>query len=317
MAIIDFTIHVDNPDDIYALFDRIQVWRSPDQGGSPTPYSEITANEPTAAVVDGTIAGPWNLNGKVLTVLLDAADPKDVTFTGSNPLTLQTVISQINAVFPGLASEVPTDTGKIRLASSLAGTQSIIEAIGDATTVLGISNAHTNGKGPRPLISATTEDYLFRDYDGLNTYWYKTRYYNSVTGAVSLFSSPRKGGLGSALSGSLVVTGTVAVADLTGAPVPGIRIIFVPILSQLTANTDSINYGIFPSVNRIEVLTNSDGQASCSFVIGQRVKMFIEGTMFHREFTVPDENFDVLSLAIEEPDPFGIVAAPPMAIKVS
>lgn len=314
MSIIEFTIHIDNPSQVSSLFDRIQVWRSSTESGT---YSDITADEATSAIIDGTVAGPWNLSGQQMTVILNQAPSQTITFTGTNPLQVLDVVGQINAAFPGLATETPTDNGKIRLASSLIGTPSSIQVTGNATTTLGLSTTKVNGLAARLLISANTEDYLFRDYDSLESYWYKTRFYSSLTGAVSDFSTPQMGGSGSALGSSFVVTGKLAIADSTGAPIVGRRIIIVPVSPQVIADGSGNNYGILPSVDRITAVTDSNGRVAISLVKSQRIKVFIEGTTFQREFVVPTTDFDILTVASVEPDPLDIVNTPPFAIRLS
>ena len=173
MSIVELPIHIDKPILQIALYDHIQVWRSATELGT---YVDITSNESTPAILDGTIAGPWNLNGLSLSVILNNADPIVITFSGTNPFPLITLLSQINLVVPGFASEVPTDTNKLRLTSSIVGTQSVIQVSGSAASVLGLVTTHINGKAARPLLSANTEDYLFRDYDGDSTFWYKNIY---------------------------------------------------------------------------------------------------------------------------------------------
>ncbi len=314
MAIINFTIHIDDPAQASIIFDRIQIWRSTTELGT---YVEITAAEEEAALVDGTVEGPWTLSGQTLTLILNGADPRSIVFTGTNPLQLTSVIAQINAVFPGLASEVPEDTERIRLKSTVSGTQSLIEASGSATTTLGFSTAHTNGKNARPIISANTEDYDFNDYDGQDNYWYKTRYISSSTNAVSTFSVPAQLGSSTALTGSLAVTGKIAIATANGEPIIGRRIIFVPVAPQVIADGSGNNYGVLPSVERIVITTDSNGRASTKLVKGQRLKVFIEGTTFQREFVVPTSDFDILTVATTQPDPLNIVVAPPIPIRVS
>lgn len=313
MSIITLSFSVDNIEDTYTIFDKIQVWRSTSEPGS---YSEITDDSPTAATLDGSMAGPWNLVGEQLVITLNLADPISIIFTGTNPLTLQNVLDQINTAFPDLASEVPEDTGKVRLKSGVEGTQSMIEVSGPAAAILGLSTSKINGKGARLLLSPTTETYKFRDYDGLSSYWYKTRYYNSETGAVSSFSSPIPASGGSGLQ-NLSVVGSIALVDMTGAPISGVRIIFVPILSQQVEDAEGNVFGLMHSVNRKEVITDSSGRASINLIPGQVLKVFIEGTTFHRQFQVPEEDFNVLTTAVQEPDPFSVATAPPLAIKVS
>lgn len=314
MAIIEFSINVSNAIEVAALFDRIEVWRAATISGT---YSEITAMEDTAAFVDGSVAGSWTLSGKSLTAHLNNADPISFSFTGSDPFNLETALVQINAVFPALASEVPTDTNRIRLSSSITGTQSSIDLAGTSLSVLGLPTTHINGQSARPLISANTETYLFRDYDGDANFWYKTRYVNTSTSAVSAFCDPFSGGPGTALSGSFVVTGKIALSDLTGAPIVGRRIILVPTGPQVIADGMGNNYGVLPSVDRITAVTDNSGKASITLVKGQRLKVFLEGTTFQREFVVPNIDFDILTVATTQPDPLSIVVSPPFPIRVS
>ncbi len=314
MSIIEFSIHVENPAQISAVFDRIQVWRSETENGT---YVDITDNEVTSAIVDGSVAGPWNLNGQAMTVFLDLAPSQTINFSGTDPLILQDVIDQINDIFSGLAEEVPTDTGKIRLRSKQTGTASAIYLTGASVALLGLSATKVNGKAARLLISPNTEDYLFRDFDGLESYWYKTRFYSSETNAVSDFSPSFLGGAGSALDSSFTVTGKIALSDMTGAPIVGRRIILVPVAPQVIDAGGGVNYGILPSVDRVILTTDGNGKASASLVKNQRLKVFIEGTTFQREFVVPTADFDILTVASVQPDPLDIVQAPPMPIRVS
>lgn len=313
MSINEFSIHVENPAQQVALYDRIQVWKSATESGT---YVDITSNEPAPAQINGSVAGPWTISGQTLNIALNMAAALPVTFTGSDPLSLASVLEQINDVIAGLAEEVPTDTGKIRLTSPISGRQSVLELSGAAAATLGLSTTKTNGTAARLLLSANTEEYLFRDYDGLSTDWYKTRYYSSVTGAVSAFSTPFMAGPGTALGSSHLVTAKIAIADSSGSPIVGRRIIFVPVAAQVKVEGDH-NYGVLPSVDRIIMTTDANGRASITLVKGQRLKVFIEGTTFQREFVVPTTDFDVLTVASVEPDPLDIVTTPPMPIRVS
>lgn len=314
MAIIEFTVHIDNASTIVALFDRLEVWRSDTELGS---YTNLTADENTAALLDGSVAGPWTLSGKTLTAIVDSAAPKSVVFSGTNPLTAAQVLAQINAVFPGLASEVPTDTDRIRLTSPTLGTASVLELTGDAVATLGLSGTRIAGKTARLVMAASVDDYLFRDYDGTDGYWYKTRYYSTVTGAISSFSPALQGGDGSAVPTSFTVTGQVAMANMSGDPIIGRRVIFVATGPQILSDGAGHNYGILPSVDRVVVVTDINGRATVKLIKGQRLKVFLEGTSFQREFVVPDADFDVLTVASTEPDPLSIVVAPPLPTRVS
>lgn len=321
MPVIELEIDIADTQQVIALYDRVELFRSPDEGGNPTPFTSITAIEPTPAVLDGSIAEPWNLNGQALTIILDGAPAVTVTFTGTNPFLLSTVKSAINAAFPTLlsplASEVPTDTNKLRLTSPNTGTQSILQLSGTAAPLLGLVTSRTNGKSASLLLSANTEVYLFTDFDSQPSFWYKARLLNSETGAVSDFSLPFLGAGGTGLAAPFLSIGKIALSDSSGNPIVERRIIFVPTSSQVIADGAGNNYGVLPSVDRIVVLTDSNGRATVSLVKGQRVKVFIEGTSFQREFVVPSSDFDILTVASVQPDPLSIVVASPLPIRVS
>lgn len=316
MAIIDFTIHVDNAENISALYDRIQVWRSPD---NIVAYADITANDATAATLDGSVAGPWNITGQTLNVILDGADSVAIVFTGSNPISMDDVLDQINEVFEDFAVEVPTDTAKIRLTSPVVGTQSIIELSGTAATTLGLSTTRKNGKAGRPLLAATTEDYEFQDFDGADEYYYKTRYFNSETGAASGFSEPHQGNPTTDFPSSAFLKCFLYLADGVGNPIVNRRIAFVSMDQlQVLDNNDNI-YGILTTVDRIEIYTNEIGYAETNLVKGQTFKVFIEGSTLQREFVVPSagSELNIMSALVTADDPFTIVTSPPMLIRVS
>lgn len=321
MPVIELEIDVADINQIIALYDRLELFRSPDEDGNPTPFTPITTINPTSAILDGSVEGPWNLNGQSLTIVLDGAPAITINFSGVNPFILSTVKNVINAAFPllsaALATEVPIDTNRLRLASLTTGTQSILQISGSAVSTFGLSTNRVNGKSASLLLSANTEIYTFNDFDGQPSFWYKARLLNSDTGAVSDFSVPFLGTGGSTLPSPLLSIGKIALVDTSGNPTVGRRIIFVPVSAQVVSDGSGNNYGVLPSVDRIVVFTDNNGRASVSLVKGQRVKVFIEGTTFQREFVVPSTDFDILTIATTQPDPFSIVVAPPLPIRVS
>lgn len=318
MSVVRLDIHVDHPIDTAVLYTSIQVWRSPDQLGAPTPYVEIAAESQTKASLDGNEEGPWDLNGLSLVITVDSGPATVVQFSGSS-LVLADVLAAINDEFPGLASESGEDTGLLRLTSPTYGTPSSIQVTAStAATRLGLAVEKVNGKGAYPLLAQTTEEYEFVDFDGDEAYWYKTRFYNTRTGAVSEFSSPRRGAVPDVIPDSSLVLCYVYLADGTGAPIVDRRIILVPTGQvQITNDNDQV-YGILPGVDRIILTTDDSGYAETNLVRGQRFKMFIEGTTFHREVTIPAvvTELNLLTAAASADDPFTIVESPPMPIRV-
>lgn len=314
MQLISLDIHVDRLSDVLSIFDRIEVHRS--TTGSGGPFTEITGPAATAAQIDGTVAGPFTLNGLTLDLTVDGV-AVPVTFSGIDPLDLASVISQINAVVSGVASEVPTDTDMLRLTSTITGTGSaVLVAAGAAATALGLSTTQVNGLGARIAMAAGTTDYQFLDLDGLDSYFYTTRYSSTSSATVSAFSEPRQGSAGVVAPAAELIKAELYLLDGTGKPVVGRCVRFV---LQTTIAVATTAYQAIPGVDaNVFVTTTESGYASIDLLKGGQYRMIIEGTSFIREFVVPDTGpFDVLALAGAAPDPFDIVQTPPRPIKVT
>jgi len=315
MALISLDIHVDRLNDVLSIFDRIEVYRS--IVGTGGPYTEITDDAgATAAQIDGTGVGTFTLSGLTLEVAIDGATAQQVIFTGTDPLDLANVLAQIEAEIPGLAVEVPTDTDQVRLTSPTTGTgSSLLITANAAATELGLSTTKVNGKEARiPLISPTT-DYVFRDLDGSDTYFYQTRYSSTTSSTVSSFSDPRQGSVDTVISAGSLSKAKISMTTGTGKPVVGRCIRFVP----LNVNAIEGEYQIIPGFDaRVFTTTNEQGVAEIFLLRGVTYRVFFEGTDYGREFVVPDETeFDLLALIGSSPDPFDIVQVPARPIKVS
>lgn len=315
MPVISLDVHVDDLDAVLALFDKVQVWRSETELGT---YAEITAASDLPAKLTGTVVGPWALSGKTLTITLNNADPINVTFTGTDPLPLNTVLQKINSLIPALATESGSNTGLVMLTSPVLGTGSALQVSGNAAAVLGLSTTKVNGFAARISLVNPTTDYSFRDYDGDETFWYKTRYFSTVTGTVSSFSDPRQGNPQVVLPASVLSKAIVNLVDGAGRPVVKRRIIFVP-TSQVLVNDASSNlYGSLPGVDRLVAETDEKGNAEIDLVRGQTFRVFLEGTSYQREFVVPNaSNFNLFTVLSTAPDPLSIVQAPPRPIRTS
>ena len=312
MSVITLDIHVEDLDSVLALFDRIQVWRS--INGEHGDYSEITAATEAPASLTGTVAGPWAVSGKTLSIVLNSADPIPVVFTGADPLNISAVIHAINTAIPNLASD---SSGKLKLTSPILGTGSSLQVSGDAAPILGLSTNKVDGLAARIYLVDPTCEYIFRDYGGLDTYWYKTRYFSTATGSVSSFSDARQGNPQSVLPVELMSRAYVRLTDVAGRPIVNRRIIFVPQTPQVvTADTEV--FGILPGFDRVIITTDYNGFAEVSLLRGMPMKAFFEGSSYHRDFVVPNQTeFDLMTVLSTEPDPFTVTTTPPMIVRVS
>ena len=315
MALVSIDIYVDRLGDVIAIFDRIEVYRS--TAGEGGPFVEITdAAGPTSAQVDGTVTGTFDLDGLTLDVALDMGSAQSIPFTGDG-LSLAAVIAQIEAVIPGIASEIPTDTDLLRLTSQSDGTGSTLEVTaGAAATILGLPTTKVAGKAGRiPLVSPTA-NYKFLDLDGDQSYFYQTRYSSSITGTVSTFSEPRQGSADTVVpSGQLSLAKAYLITG-DGKPVVGRCIVFHP---QQIHQVTGEDYFLVPGYDgRVTTTTNEQGFAQAALIRGGRYRVHFEGTSYMREFVVPDlTEFDLLPLIGTQPDPFDISQTPPRPIKVT
>lgn len=292
-----------------ALYDVIQVWRSPDNIAA---YTEITGTDDLPAIIDGTVQGTWNLNGTSLTVVKNSNDPITITFSGTNPFDLLTIIKFINTTFPEFASQVPSNTNKLRLTSDMLGLLSNLTLSGSATSVLGLTTTKVIGRAHRiPLTNPTTK-YRFLDPDGLSTDYYKIRFYHTKTHAVSPYSGIVRATIPPILDNSALVTASITLSNMNGDPLIDKRVIIIPMSLKRVGSTSLVS-----SQDRIIMTTDQYGYASAKIAKGMIVRVYIEATGFEREIVVPDTDFDIMAITTVAPDPFSIVTTPPLAIRIS
>ncbi len=306
--IVSIDIEVGDVSKTLLKYDRIEVWRSPDNIAS---YTEITSEDDTSATIVGTVDGPWALDGTSLNITLNDADPITISFT-TTPIDLLSLITLINKVAPGIASQAAANVNRIRLSSTLIGLLSSIQVSGSAVSVLGLPTSRSFGLSHRVELKEPTTKYTFYDADGLFSYYYKIRFRNSINGSVSQYSSIIRATPPQNLLDSDLVTASIRLSDAKGIPIEGRRIILVPIaITQISSN------GILSTQDKIVIKTDQFGFASTKVAKGIRLRVFFEGTGFEREIIVPNIDFDLLQAATTYPDPFNIVSVPPLAIRVS
>ncbi len=313
--IIRLTTTLADVDGTLALYDRIQYWRS--TSGQSGLYSEITSEDGSPATLLGTASAPFTLNGTSLNISLNNGDPVTVNFTGADPTNIETVVAAINAALPTpIATPSPDDTSKLLLTNPVVGTQSVLLVSGSAAAVLGLSTSSVSGTAPRTVMGNLVGTYKFADYNGDASYWYKSRFYSSVTGILSVFSTPQQGAPAQVLQDASLVNCVVNLSDATGAPIVGRRIVLV-LASLQQVSSNAVNYGLLPSGDRIDIITDETGHAQTKLAIGSTIRAFFEGSGFSREFVVPNTDFDLLTVLSTQPDPFTIVQAPPRPIRES
>lgn len=307
------SIFVDDIDDALASFDTMRVQRSEADTG---PWTELTADGPQAAVLPGTEDSPFSVSAKTMQLQVDSGNIHDIVFTGVNPLTVDQVADQINAVEAGVASDL---AGKLNLESTLTGTQSKLYLPGGgALADLGFTAADRDiGEEDYITLVAGESSYNFYDRDGNGTgdqtFFYQVAFYSKATGLTSEWSKPFEAEPGTVITAGNLSIGSIDLVDAQGVSQPDHRITFYPLQEPLEVEGFHVALMRAP----VTVVTNNSGHAEVTLVRGLRVKMVIEGTAYVREFAVPDEtSFNVLELAATAPDPFNpILPDYPFAIR--
>lgn len=297
-------IFVDDIASVLSSFDAVRIRRSTSETG---PWDEITAVAAAAAVLLGTEDSPFSVVGKLMQLSVDSQGQKDITFTGTDPLTVDQVADQINAEFAGVASD---DSGKLRLQSTLTGTQSKLHLIGGGSLAdLGFASDDRDiGEEQYLDLVSGVSVYNFYDRDGDGTgdqtFFYQAAFYNKTSGLTSEWSDPFEAEPGTAVGAADLSVGSVDLVDAQGVSIPDQRISFYPSYDPLTVGGFAVGIARAP----VTVTTNNSGHAEMTLVRGLKGRMVFETTNMIREITIPDAaSFDILELMASAPDPWSPV----------
>lgn len=301
MASISITVAVDDVNEVLEAYDQIQIHRSMDGiGGS---YSDITASSPSAAVVAGTNDAPFTLNGTTLTIRVDDGANQAVTVETADPVFIDQLVTELEDKLTGVTVE-NGGTGNLSLTSGTEGTASIIEIVsGTALTPLGLTAEKTTGKDRRITLQEDYTEFTFTDNGGDTSYYYKVRYYNSLTSQASDFSDPIVGSQSSPITSDLILA-TIDLVNLNGTPLSG-KLITV----SNSYDSDSLvvsSYGVLGS--SIEFYTDASGHGEVNLVKGTVVDVSIAGSGVTRRITVPSSGvtFDLMASVAAADDIFQI-----------
>lgn len=275
--------------DWYGRFDRIEVWRS--RLTEAGPWEEITGPSwaPANLVAGGTGSAPQlaPLVGRVLTLQVNEFPEFSCTFTGTDPIALGSIASQIQAASNGLV--VATAGTVIDIDTVQPGAAAVLKVIGgDAVPILGLSSVEPTslafGQDPRIPLAIGTETYQYTDPHGSSSYWYRTRLRNSTTGLTGEFSSPIPGTVTTALDPSNLVLGEVRLVDVSGRAMANRRIL-LDVPNQYLRVSSSTVFGY-----RFELLTDTSGYASVQLVRGLRLRLTVAGSSMVRDITAPTDS---------------------------
>lgn len=302
MAIIKIKIFVPEIANVLSLFDVIQVHRS--ELGSPyTDTKTITDIIAQPPVLVGVEEEPFpSLQGKTLKLKVDGGAEQVVTFLAADPASLINVVSEFNSSIVGAgASE---DVGKLRLDGDNVGTAGVLEITGGTgLSNLGfITGQRDNGEDTHIALLTSVDSYQYDDQSGEASYWYRTRFLNTISGNVSSWSDWTQGSTGAVITASLLTIGKIKLAEIDGTAMVGAKVTLVNTFSPLIADS------FFIAGRAKQLITDGSGQAESLLIKGSIIDVVIEGTSFIRRIQVPNSGteFDLMDVDLVQDDPFQI-----------
>lgn len=288
-------------------FNKIEVWRS--RSTPSGPYEELTSYAwlPARLPKDGgvrpviVVAGPLvNIVGKKLEFLLKEKDKVSVVFTGVDPLTFYQVATQITAQSSGLLTAYVDNDAHLVVETLEPGTGAVLRVlVSDAASILALPLQEPDtivfGKSARIALAQGTNVYNFSDISGSTEYFYKTRFINSSTVAVSEYSLPFGFGQVLGVSPQSLVSGFLDLATADGKPVIGRRVTL-----SLSFNGTIVDGKLLAGV-ALSQITDTAGHVEFNLVRGAKYDLAISGLNLVKTITVPTDPA-VVSFPLVDPD---------------
>lgn len=299
-------------------FDRVEVWRS--RTSEAGPYAALHGDAwapaalPLGAPKVASGVGPSaGIVGKKVSFLINETVPVEITFTGTDPLTFAQAASQISTRSQGLLFSYVS--GNVLVVTTVqAGLIAALRCTGgDAAPLLGLPTAEPGslafGQDARIVLVHGQEQYGLVDPDGSSAFFYKTRFYNTLTKLSSEFSAPFQGRSPRALTPASLVRCYVDLVDQNGAPAANVEVL---VGSRFDGAIQLEGRTVTGGSQRL--LTDADGRAELLLARGLDVVVAIGGTALARTVTVPTDTavtaLNLLAPANGEPDDLFRVQVP-------
>lgn len=288
----------------FSLYDSIIIWRS--TLGANGPFTRITAVAARGARVpniEGSAsagAGPYiNANGLAATFVT-----RDGTFTlsatGSDPMVLSDVASQLQDGSAGRLLAFISE-GQLVVQTTRIGQAAYLEVSGDLATRASLPVAErTYGFDQHLVLIRDQLRYSYVDTTGDSSYFYKTQFRSSSSGAESEFSGVFSPSDVAEASG--VVIGYVRLVDAAGRPAQGKQIRLFSL--------GSTQPGVVHIGGDVVATTDREGYAAFTVLRGATVQVVVDGTNLVRDVSVPTdtsiESFDLLASVYSSDDAFTV-----------
>lgn len=290
-------------EDFEGLFDQIEVWRS--RSSINGPYEELTAaswkmaripklagDEPSTPVVGPSVV----VAGTTLQLKVNERDDLVIIFTGVNPITTQNAAAQITSGGLTRVRSYVDEDGILVVETTEPGTGALLRIVGgDAAPLLGLPldepESFAFGRDPRIPLKLDVYEYTFTDIRGSADYYYKTRFRNRLSDAVSEFSQPYSIGQALGISSANVVCGYLDLVGLNGRP----------LANRTVSVYNGFRYDLVENklvaASQENQVTDHNGHVEFTLVRGTTVKVAIGGTDIVRDITVPtDESVKLFNL---------------------
>ncbi len=279
--------------DFEGLFDQVEVWRS--RSTFAGPYEEMTAVVPKTARLPAGAGDPpatpvtgrrVAIDGQTLLLRLDEKDDFVVTF--GTPLTVGAAATELTTQGMNRFRAHVDSNGVFVVETTQVGTGATIRVTGgEATAQLGLSTDSPDdfnfGRDARINLLLTQEEYAFTDLKGSKKFYYRTRFRNRTTQAVSEFSQAFKVGAILGITPANVVCGYLDLVAGNGSPLSGQQVkVFNPLKGELLE-------GKLVTGREQVKLTDRNGHVEFNLVRGTQYTVAITGTNVVREIVAPTD----------------------------
>lgn len=273
-------------------FDRLEVFRS--RSTQYGPYEALHGNNWAPAALPKGFTGAASgtgpsvsISGLGLELLVNEETTVNITFTGGNPRTFAQAATQIQAGSLGLLLAYASGNTLVIKTVGVGEAVTLRVVGGDAAPLLGLATTEPDslsfGHDARIVLTHGQEAYGFVDAEGSATYWYKTRFYNSVNQLTSDYSLPFQGPQAPGLPPSSLVRCYVDLVDLKGNPYAAQEVLVFNQFNGTQVGGRTVAGG------SAGLLTDVSGHAELMLPRGLVVTVSIPGTSLARDFTVPTD----------------------------
>lgn len=287
--VVDLQIIV-KEDDWVGAFDQVEVHRSRLTAGGP--YDELTGERWLPARLPSTGGEPSaivgrsvNVVGQTLQLRLKERDDVYVTFSGGDPVTLAEVANQVTQQGLGQVTAHVDAAGELVVQTTEPGTGAVLRVItSSAASILALPQEELAfGQNNRVALLRGTTSYRFTDLSGSTEYFYRTRFRNRLTNAVSEFSQPFGVGAQVGVNPVNLVCGAARLVWPNGRPMCGREVHLRHIFSG--AQVDGYTVGGQDLSGR----TDADGHVEFTLIRGQLYDVTVAGLDLAVRVTAPTD----------------------------